>query len=791
MNLKFNFGDFCSFKNKSAFLFLLFLSISIYSNAQGINFQGVARSSNGTIIASANIGLRLSIISKIIDGTPEYVETKTVMTNSQGIFSIVVGDASNTTVIGNFKSISWADAPKFLKVEMDPTGGVNYINMGTTQLQYVPFSYYSLGVAATNVSGILPVDKGGTGVNSLPKLKAALNLDTSSLSIPTVSSTSAINITGVSAEFTGNILSDGGSTIIKSGICFDTISNPSTSSSQVYFSDPSNAGSYLLTGEFPASLYNLKQNTKYYYRTFAINKNGTAYSEVKSFTTKPAFEFLNNPTITFNASTPTITFSLKANGDTLTDFRINIYREDGSMYINNGLGINNAINDTTISYVLPDILPVSSNFFLVVNLSSKMGGMQGPKISFNTPSPTIPSISLSVNAPSIYSANVNFVINNNGGSPVLSSGICWSTSPNPDISLSTKFVTQFNSTRVTFYTTIPSLMPNTTYYVRSYATNALGTAYSQTMTFNTLINPPQITTLGVTSITNNSAIVGGSIINVGNATITTSGIIWGTNSNLTVSSSTKTVNGPSTGTFTSTITGLNSSTNYYVKAYASNVTDTYYGGLNSFTTLANVPILSSTSTPTITISDYSASAVVGGTISSANGSTITERGVLYSSDYQIPIYNSSNQISSNIDNNLSFQCLITSLSTGTTYYFRSYAKNSDGVGYGPVISVNIPPKLPRAGEVTYANVLSTSLVVASNALSNDYSRLTDKGFVWSTNANNIDISLATKISSGNLAGSYSATISNLLPNTTYFIKSYATNSAGTSYSSPITITTSQ
>ena len=69
---------------------------------QGINFQGVARSANGTIIASSNISLRLSIISKNVDATPEYIETKTVVTNAQGIFSIVVGDATNAVVTGNF-----------------------------------------------------------------------------------------------------------------------------------------------------------------------------------------------------------------------------------------------------------------------------------------------------------------------------------------------------------------------------------------------------------------------------------------------------------------------------------------------------------------------------------------------------------------------------------------------------------------------------------------------------------------------------------------------------------------
>ncbi len=162
------------------------LAICKTTFSQGINFQGVARSSNGTIIASSNVGLRLSIISKSVDATPEYIETKTVVTNAQGIFSIVVGDATNTAVVGNFKNIAWSDGPKFLKVEMDPSGGTNYLNMGATQLQYVPYAFYSLGVDGANVKGMVPVKAGGTGVASLEELKSVLKIpsiiDTSNLS---------------------------------------------------------------------------------------------------------------------------------------------------------------------------------------------------------------------------------------------------------------------------------------------------------------------------------------------------------------------------------------------------------------------------------------------------------------------------------------------------------------------------------------------------------------------------------------------------------------------------------
>jgi len=190
----------------------LLILATYVSNAQGINFQGVARSANGTILASSSISLRLSVLSKSVDATPEYVETKKVVTNAQGIFSIIIGDGVTATV-GTFKNVNWAEAPKFLKVEMDPSGGTSYINMGITQLQYVPYSFYSLGVAADNVTGVLSVAKGGTGVGSLDELKTALKItsvDTTSLSKRIDSKLTKGDTASLSSRIEGNLSLIGG-----------------------------------------------------------------------------------------------------------------------------------------------------------------------------------------------------------------------------------------------------------------------------------------------------------------------------------------------------------------------------------------------------------------------------------------------------------------------------------------------------------------------------------------------------------------------------------------------------
>lgn len=100
-----------------------------------------------------------------------------VFTNPQGIFSIIIGDTGAISTNGNFANVNWKLNNKYLKVEMDPLSSNNFITMGTTPLQYVPYSFYSNGIDAVNVAGVLPVKSGGTGVATLNELKTALSIE--------------------------------------------------------------------------------------------------------------------------------------------------------------------------------------------------------------------------------------------------------------------------------------------------------------------------------------------------------------------------------------------------------------------------------------------------------------------------------------------------------------------------------------------------------------------------------------------------------------------------------------
>jgi hypothetical protein len=169
-------------KNSKALFKLLFILLLITTfnclNAQtGLNFQGVARTSNNVILASQDITLKLSILQGTASGITEYIEVRKVKTNAQGLFTVVIGDTGTMINLGNFSDIDWKMSPKFLKVEIDPAAGNNFITMGTTQFQYVAYAKYAGTVLAENISGVVPVARGGTGASSLSSLKSNLSLD--------------------------------------------------------------------------------------------------------------------------------------------------------------------------------------------------------------------------------------------------------------------------------------------------------------------------------------------------------------------------------------------------------------------------------------------------------------------------------------------------------------------------------------------------------------------------------------------------------------------------------------
>ena len=287
-------------------------------------------------------------------------------------------------------------------------------------------------------------------------------------------------------------------------------------------------------------------------------------------------------------------------------------------------------------------------------------------------------------------------VSHDGGTSVTTRGVCWNTSPNPTTANSK---TTDGSGTGTYTSSITGLTPNTTYFLRAYATNSVGTSYGSELNFTTLaLTMPTVTTAAISSISYITVSCGGNVSNDGGATVTERGVCWSTSVNPTTANS-KTTDGSGTGVYSSIMTSLGPNTTYYVRAYATNSAGTSYGSELNFTTLAlTIPSLTTTAASAITI----VSASSGGNISTDGGATVTAKGVCWSTTQNPTTANSKTTDGSGTG---TYTSSITGLTANTLYYIRAYASNSVGTSYGNEINFT-SSNLPAIGSSYLGGILA-------------------------------------------------------------------------------------
>lgn len=366
------------------------------------------------------------------------------------------------------------------------------------------------------------------------------------------------------------------------------------------------------------------------------------------------------------------------------------------------------------------------------------------------------------------------IISTDGGAPIISRGVCWSVKQYPTTS---DIKTSEGSGIGSFTSSIFGLSPITSYYVRAYATNSIGTAYGSQVVFTTLSTLSTTTTIAVTNITTTTAISGGTISADGGAPIISRGVCWNTDPNPTILNS-KTTNGTGIGTFTSNITGLTHGTTYYLRAYSTNSIGTSYGVELSFKTIAVIlPTISTRPISSLT----TATAISGGNITSNGGATIIARGVCWS------IFQNPTILNSNTTDGTGtglFDSNIKELTPGKTYYLRAYATNFVGTSYGNEISFTTLNGIITLTTMTISSNSVSSAISGGNVISDGGSSVTAKGICWNTSTNPT-IELSTKTTDGNGTGFFKSELSNLVQGTNYYLRAYATNAVGTTYGNEI------
>ena len=360
--------------------------------------------------------------------------------------------------------------------------------------------------------------------------------------------------------------------------------------------------------------------------------------------------------------------------------------------------------------------------------------------------------------------------------PITARGVCWDTSHNPTIA---NAHTTSGAGSGSFTCSLTGLTPGTTYYVRAYATNVVGTAYGNELSFTTNAYLPSVTTTAASSITSSSATSGGIVVTGGSFAVTARGVCWSTSQNPTMSGN-HTTDGSGTGSFTSSITGLTAGTTYYVRAYATNAVGTAYGSQITFTTTALPPTVTTTAASNIT----STTATSGGNVTSAGSSAVTARGVCWSTSQNPTVRGNHTTDGSGTG---SFTSNITGLAAGTTYYVRAYAISAVDTAYGSQITFTTSAVAPTVTTTAASNITSTTATSGGNVIITGGAAVTARGVCWGTSQNPTISGSHTTDGSG--TGSFTSSLTGLTAGTTYYVRAYATNAAGTAYGSQITFTT--
>jgi hypothetical protein len=142
-------------------IFLALLTVSFAfsqstSPSSQINLQAVARTAGGTTLNNKAITLKISLLEGTATGTPVWIEQSSITTNQFGLFNYAIGSGSPVGAF-TYANVNWT-TKKFVKMEIDPAGGLNFVTLSTEELKSVPFA----NMTKTALSLNLPIDQTNT-----------------------------------------------------------------------------------------------------------------------------------------------------------------------------------------------------------------------------------------------------------------------------------------------------------------------------------------------------------------------------------------------------------------------------------------------------------------------------------------------------------------------------------------------------------------------------------------------------------------------------------------------------
>lgn len=401
-------------------------------------------------------------------------------------------------------------------------------------------------------------------------------------SLPTVTTTTASNITTNAFDAGGNVTADGGATVTQKGLTWDVVS-PATASSSINGTD---------TGSFTSTAASVNPNTKYFYRAYATNTAGTAYGNEYSVITLPEAPVQGTPD---NATTDGFTAKWLAPSVPGTQtYTYTLEVDDNNTFASVDYSKSGIVSSAT-SEVISGLLSNTTYYYRVKAVNATGSGAWSATASITTEAITTPYLQITaamsdfgsvcintshLDSLEVSGGNLNGTSVNIGALP----GMTYSLNRTSGFA-STLSLPAYNGTPTTIYV---KFVPTA---VQSYNGNISisgggATSINTAVTGSGINSAPSVTTNAATAISSDEATISGTVTDEGCSTITTVGLEYSTTPGFSNGSGTTVTSSRMGAGFSATLSALNPKTTYYYKAFAENGAGKVYGTQLSFTTAA-------------------------------------------------------------------------------------------------------------------------------------------------------------------------------------------------------------
>lgn len=734
---------------KIYFLFIIILinTLILAQSPQKFGYQAVVRDQNSALISNQKIGVKISILQGSTQGVAVYQETHNILSNENGLITLEIG--TGKIVSGIFSAIDWSKGEYFIKNEIDPKGGENYVLSTVNQFISVPYAIHAK--TAESVVGFSTAGK-------LPTV-ATNKVEEIVLGAPTMRRY---------LKVTHTVSDDGGETVLKRGFCIGENPNPTTAGKT--FSN--SFGSSVVT--ITDSIFELKSNQKYFIRAYAVNTKGTAYGNEMVINTMdvklPSVSTISVNNINFREAT--FVGSLTNSGNQQPKIGFILGTKAGLNFTN----ADQVFYCDTISNFSKKItyLNHSTSYYVRAFAENSMGISYGNELNFSTLKVLKPNVqTISVDSVGYVNALVTGKVINHGGDSIQKLGVCIGTTSTPTVN--DIFVFNNLNSSSTIQSIVNYLVPNTTYYARAYALNSAGESYGNAIKFNTLTL--EVTTTDVKEISLFEAVFYGEVKNPNGINFNEKGFCYSLKTNPTNKDNTV-INWNGGNAFSATASDLLPNSTYYMKAYVRLNNSYVYGNEVTFTT-KNITL-----TTNNVINNKGIKANLSGKVSDSTLTGMYTLGFCLSTSINPTI----NDMTFWADNYRStFQTQATGLKSNTLYYVRAYVKsNSNNTAlYGNQVSFKTGEiKLPTISTDSINNIQLHTASLYSTVVDDGGDDITEKGYCVATHTNP---TITDKVIYDYYYNIVS--VSGLQMNTKYYVRAFAKNSVGISYGNELSFST--